>query len=80
MVKDRSGLSGLYDWEMTFDRAVRLRTAQQPGSSLALPTPPPADIPSLMTALREQLGLKLESALGAVEILVIESAGLPEPD
>jgi uncharacterized protein (TIGR03435 family) len=80
IVQDRTGLSGLYDWEMTFDRAARLSAAQLPGSNLPLPTPPPSDSPSLMTALQEQLGLKLESARGPVEILVIDSAALPEPD
>jgi uncharacterized protein (TIGR03435 family) len=33
-----------------------------------------------MIALEEQLGLKLESTRGPVEILVIDSAALPEPD
>jgi uncharacterized protein (TIGR03435 family) len=67
MVQDRTGLGGLYDWEMTYDRGVRPQTVQ-PGS------------PSLMIALQEQLDLKLASARGQVEILVIESAALPEPD
>jgi uncharacterized protein (TIGR03435 family) len=80
MVQDRTGLSGLYDWELTFDRAVRLRAAQQPGSNLPLPTPPQSDSPSLMIALQEQLGLKLESSRGPVQILVIDSAALPKPD
>jgi uncharacterized protein (TIGR03435 family) len=79
MVQDRTGLSGLYDWEMTYDRGVRPQATQQPGN-LPLPTPPPSDSPSLMIALQEQLGLKLESARGPVEILVIDSAALPEPD
>jgi uncharacterized protein (TIGR03435 family) len=35
--------------------------------------------PSLITALQEQLYLKLESNRGAVEMLVIDSAALPEP-
>ena len=77
MVQDRTGLRGLYDWEMTFDRAIRprARAAQQTGTSVPL-----SDSPSLMTALQEQLGLKLESARGPVEILVIDSAALPKPD
>ena len=77
MVQDRTGLSGRYDWEMTFDRAVmpRARDAQQTGTSVPL-----SDSPSLMTAVQEQLGLKLESARGPVEILVIDSAALPKPD
>jgi uncharacterized protein (TIGR03435 family) len=33
-----------------------------------------------MTAVQEQLGLKLESARGPVEFLVIDSAALPQPD
>jgi uncharacterized protein (TIGR03435 family) len=74
MVLDRTGLSGLYDWELTFDRAVipRARDAQQTGTSVTL-----SDSPSLRTAVQEQLGLKLESARGPVEFLVIDSAALP---
>jgi uncharacterized protein (TIGR03435 family) len=77
MVQDRTGLSGLYDWEMTFDRAVmpQARDAQQIGASVPL-----SDSPPLVTALQEQLGLKLESARGQIEILVIDSAALPKPD
>jgi uncharacterized protein (TIGR03435 family) len=76
MVQDRTGLSGLYDWEMTFDSAAMLRAAQQPGSN----PPSPSDSPSLTTALQEQLGVKLESARGLVEVLVIDTAALPDPD
>jgi uncharacterized protein (TIGR03435 family) len=72
MVHDRTGLSGLYDWEMTYDRGVAPAPAQQPGST--------SESPVLTTALQEQLGLKLESTRGPVEVLVIDSAALPEPD
>jgi uncharacterized protein (TIGR03435 family) len=37
-----------------------------------------SDNPSLLTALREDLGLKLASERGPVEILVIDSAEMPE--
>ena len=68
MVQDRTGLTGLYDWEMTYDRSVMSPTAQ------------PSESPVLTTALQEQLGLKLESTRGPVEVLVIDSAELPDPD
>ena len=70
VVHDRTGLSGLYDWELTYDRSIRgLATA-----------PSTSDSPVLTTALQEQLGLKLESTRGPVEVLVIDSAELPGPD
>jgi uncharacterized protein (TIGR03435 family) len=73
MVVDRTGLSGLYDWELTFDRAIRPQ-ATLPGDT------PVSTSPSLMTALQEQIGLKLESGRGPVDILVIDSAALPRAD
>jgi uncharacterized protein (TIGR03435 family) len=38
------------------------------------------DTPSLLTAVREQLGLKLEAAERPVEVLVIDSVERPTPD
>jgi bla regulator protein blaR1 len=39
-----------------------------------------ADVPPLLTALQEQLGLKLQPARGAVEYVVIESIERPSED
>jgi uncharacterized protein (TIGR03435 family) len=83
-VQDKTGLMGLYDFELTFDPSVFLRAASQLGINLPQPPAgvnlPPSDSPSLLTALREQLGLKLDSARGPVEVLVIDSAEMPMPD
>jgi uncharacterized protein (TIGR03435 family) len=35
---------------------------------------------SLFTAIREQLGLRLEGQWGVVDVLVVERVGQPGPD
>jgi uncharacterized protein (TIGR03435 family) len=74
-VVDRTGLTGIYDLELTW-------TPDQPPA--ARDGAPPLAIdpngPSLFTAVQEQLGLKLEPTTGPVEMLVIDSAERPTPD
>jgi uncharacterized protein (TIGR03435 family) len=36
--------------------------------------------PAIFTALQEQLGLKLESSRGPVQVLIIDSISRPTPD
>ena len=80
-VQDKTGLTGLYDFELSFDPEVLMRMASQLGINLPGPVnSSPSDSPSLLTALREQLGLKLDSARGPAEVLVIDSAEMPMPD
>jgi uncharacterized protein (TIGR03435 family) len=71
-VIDRTGLTGYYDISLDFARDPL------PGPRLDGAEPvPAADSPNIFTALREQLGLRLESSRGPVEFLVIEHAQKP---
>jgi len=80
MVLDRTGLTGPYDLDMTW--------TPEPGQGLPPGGPPPGvtlpqvdpNGPSIFTALQEQLGLKLDSTRGPVEVLVIDSVEMPSPD
>jgi uncharacterized protein (TIGR03435 family) len=76
MVLDRTGLTGSWDFELNF--AVEGRGG--PGG--AGPDVPAADsnAPSFFTAIQEQLGLKLESTKGPVEVLVIDAIEKPVDD
>ena len=82
-VVDRTGIAGTYDFHFEFG----------PGSGIALPPPPPpgpgadpaaiaapvdpADIFLAIQGALEKIGLKLESAKGPGEFLVIERAERP---
>jgi uncharacterized protein (TIGR03435 family) len=63
-VFDKTGLTGKYDYKLEY----------APEDAQA---DPDASAPSIFTAVQEQLGLKLESAKGPVEILVIDHAEKP---
>ena len=79
-VVDKTGLTGTYDFNL--DYAVD--SPRPAGSGLAAATEPPTGQaippdsgggggPTLMNALESQLGLKLESKKGPVEVLVVDS-------
>ena len=64
-VIDKSGLTGSYDFQLTWTPDVQVT---------------PADVtagPSLFTAITDQLGLKLESKKGPVQVYVIEKVEQP---
>ena len=83
-VVDRTGLSGGFDLALYFDN--RPIPGVGPGGGLRMPppsadpTPADADAVSIFTALEEQLGLKLESQTGPVEVLVIDHVERPTPN
>ncbi len=58
-VFDKTGLEGVYDYDMTYSPEA------------AVANPDPAS-PSLFTALQEQLGLKLESGRAPIEVTVVD--------
>jgi uncharacterized protein (TIGR03435 family) len=75
VVVDRTGLQGSFDLDLDF--APEAPAAASTGASDASPQ---SDAPSIFTAVQEQLGLKLESTKGPVEVLVIDRVERPTED
>jgi uncharacterized protein (TIGR03435 family) len=63
-VEDQSGLSGNFEWALTF--------ALNPLTN--------SEFPSVLTAFNEQLGLRLVPRRGAIDVLVIDAVSLPTPN
>jgi bla regulator protein BlaR1 len=76
-VNDKTGLSGNYDYTLAYTPDAAQAAAVGPPGADAAPPPDPNG-PSIFTALQEQLGLRLESAKGPVEVLVIDHAERPD--
>jgi uncharacterized protein (TIGR03435 family) len=74
-VVDKTGLTERFDFNLGWT-PDRLPTAAPP------PGIPPIDPngPPLVTALQEQLGLKVEAAKGPVDVLLIDNVDHPTPD
>ena len=75
-VVDRTGLTGYWDFEITF--APESGPLQLP-PGVDLPAGDP-NAPSLFTALQEQLGLRLQSTKGPVDVLVVDRIERPTSD
>jgi uncharacterized protein (TIGR03435 family) len=71
VVIDRTGLSGDWDFDLTFT---------PPQLAAGINAPLDTDTPPLFTALQEQLGLKLEPARAPVDVLLIGRVERPTPD
>jgi uncharacterized protein (TIGR03435 family) len=67
-VVDRTGLTGSFDWDLTWTPLMN-----------RLPDIDP-DGPTIFTALQEQLGLKLEGIKGTTDVLVIDRVERPTED
>jgi uncharacterized protein (TIGR03435 family) len=73
IIHDRTGLTGGFDIDLEFtpDPTIYRDGAPGPGAPLD------PNAPSFLTALVEQLGLKLEATRAPVEVLVIDRIGRP---
>jgi uncharacterized protein (TIGR03435 family) len=82
VIRDKTGLTGRYDFDMKLDLQQLLAMAQAMGVNVpaAAANLPQSDGSSLMTALNEQLGLKLDSVRAPVDVLVIDGVEAPTPD
>ncbi len=78
IVVDATGLNGRYDFSLHYD-PVASSGAANGNQSTSLP-PTDADKPPLLSAIQEQLGLKLESRKAPVEVLVIDHVEQPSPN
>jgi uncharacterized protein (TIGR03435 family) len=67
IVLDKTGLTGKYDYQLKF------QSVQPPAAATD-------DRPSFITALQEQLGLKLEPERAPIEVLVIDHVERPSED
>jgi uncharacterized protein (TIGR03435 family) len=72
-VLDKAGLTGEFDLDLYWTPDATLTRRGD-----AVQVPPDVSEASLFTALKEQLGLRLEGARGLVNVLVIERAEKPD--
>jgi len=78
-VVDRTGLTGNFDLDLTWTPDFQGRGGPPPPGAPDLPPIDPNG-PSIFTAVQEQLGLKLDSQKGPVDVLVIDRVEQPTPD
>ncbi len=83
-VLDKTGLTGKYDidlkWTPDETEAAMMRPPAGAPADGGNPAPPPAQGPSIFTALEEQLGLKLEAHKEPGDAIVIDHIEQPSPN
>jgi uncharacterized protein (TIGR03435 family) len=83
IVLDKTELTGNYDFELTYSlEGLGSAFPGGGGPPLVNGAPPPVDPnnPTIFTALQEQLGLKLDSQRGPVDVVVIDRVEQPVAD
>jgi uncharacterized protein (TIGR03435 family) len=74
VVMDQTELKGFFSVDLQWTPDALRNRAVQDGPALVNGQPLNLDGPSLPTALQEQLGLRLDSRKGPVDVLVVDSA------
>jgi len=69
-VVDQTGLPGTYDFDLNWSPDENQFDGRYKGA-------PQSDLPDLFAAIRDQLGLRLETAKAPVEIIVVDHAEKP---
>jgi bla regulator protein BlaR1 len=82
IVVDKTNLTGAYDIELSYapDPGINFAGRDLPPQPGGQPPAASGDAASIFSAVQEQLGLKLESTKGPVDVLVIDSAEKPSAD
>ncbi len=75
-VTNETGLAGQYNFHLEWTPDPTIQT-RKPGSSLET-AENPAGGPSILTAIREQLGLRLESKKGSAPVYVVDKITRPD--
>ena len=77
-VFDKTGLTGTYDLTLEYAREQNL-SATVPGDGVAgISSPPDPGAPSILSAVEDQLGLKLVPSRGPMQVVVIEHMDKPD--
>jgi uncharacterized protein (TIGR03435 family) len=78
IVQDKTGLTGSYDFTLKYGMSPMRPTSEGSSDGQSVPVASdPSGAPSLFAAIQQQLGLKLESGKGPVEIVVIDHVERP---
>jgi uncharacterized protein (TIGR03435 family) len=78
IVEDKTGLTGSYDFTLKYWlNLILVGPGGTPDPQSVAAAAEPAGGPSLMTAIQQQLGLKLESTKGPLEVVVIDHIERP---
>ena len=76
-ILDKTGLTGSYDYTLNWTPDFLPPPGGAEGGPPSGESAPDTNAPSLFTALQEQLGLKLESEKGPVDVIVIDHIEAP---